>query len=343
MPRAKPLHLHPERTRHGRLIWYVRKQHSARIRLHAEYGSQEFWAEYRAALEGAPKPQTSPQAHTLAWSLARYRESSAWAALSNATRRQSENIYRAVIETAGAVPLRQITAETIKAARERRQSAPHAANNFLKSMRRFFKWAADPEAGNLVPSNPTIGVKLLRGRNRDGFHLDRRRNRTLRAMLAARHARAARLRSSALHRIEPRRRRSARAAACQRRRDHLPNGEEPRRGDGLSADIAAARALDRGRAYWRPHVPGDRARRAVRQRGLRQLVSRGLPQGMLSGLSAWLAQGRCNARGRERRDGQPTDGAVRMEDREDGAALHAQGGSQTARATRRTAAAQSTS
>jgi integrase len=95
--------------------------------------------------------------------LARYRESSTWAALSNATRRQSENIYRAVIKTAGDVPLGDITVDTIKAGRDRRAAAPHAANNFLKSMRRFFKWAADPEGGKLVTVNPTIGVKLLKG------------------------------------------------------------------------------------------------------------------------------------------------------------------------------------
>jgi integrase len=90
--------------------------------------------------------------------------------LSNATRRQSENIYRAVINTAGDEPLSAIAVDTIKAGRERRAAAPHAANNFLKSMRRFFKWAADSEGGKLVAVNPTIGVKLLKGKNKDGFH-----------------------------------------------------------------------------------------------------------------------------------------------------------------------------
>jgi integrase len=170
MPRPRPPHLHREETRHGVVTWYVRRGHGPRIRIKAEYGSEAFWSEYRAALEGAPKPTTTAKAHTLAWGLARYRESSAWATLSNATRRQSENIYRNVIKTAGDVPLRDITSDTIKAGRERRAAAPHAANNFLKSMRRFFKWAADPEGGKLVAVNPTIGVKLLKGKNKDGFH-----------------------------------------------------------------------------------------------------------------------------------------------------------------------------
>ena len=170
MPRPRPPHLHREETRHGVLVWYVRKGHGARVRLKAEYGTEAFWAEYRAALEGAPKPTKAAKAQSLRWGIARYRGSSAWAGLSNATRRQSENIYRAVIKTAGDVPLRDITAETIKSGRERRAAAPHAANNFLKSMRRFFKWGADPEGGKLVAANPTIGVKLLKGKNKDGFH-----------------------------------------------------------------------------------------------------------------------------------------------------------------------------
>jgi integrase len=170
MPRPRPPYLHREETRHGLVTWYVRRGHGPRIRIKSEYGSEAFWAEYRAALEGVPTSSKPAKANTLVWGLARYRESSAWASLSNATRRQSENIYRGVIKTAGDVALRDITTDTIKAGRERRAAAPHAANNFLKSMRRFFKWAADPEGGKLVAVNPTIGVKLLKGKNKDGFH-----------------------------------------------------------------------------------------------------------------------------------------------------------------------------
>ena len=170
MPRPRPPHLHREETRHGQVTWYVRRGHGPRVRIKAEYGSEEFGAEYRAAFEGVPRPSKAAKAHTLAWGIARYRESSAWSALSNATRRQSENIYRAVIKTAGDVLLRDITSDTIKAGRERRAAAPHAANNFLKSMRRVFRWAADPEGGKLVAVNPTVGVKLLKGKNTDGFH-----------------------------------------------------------------------------------------------------------------------------------------------------------------------------
>jgi integrase len=168
MPRPRPPHLHREETRHGAVAWYVRKGHGRRIRIKAEYGTQAFWGEYRAALEGAPKPSKAAKANTLAWALGRYRGSSAWAALANATRRQRENVFRNVIATAGAVPVKDITVETIRAGRERRAATPHAANNFLKAMRGFFGWAVDE---NLITVDPTKGVKLLAGANdADGFH-----------------------------------------------------------------------------------------------------------------------------------------------------------------------------
>lgn len=166
MPKPRPPHLHRQKTRHGTFVWYVRRGHGTRIRVRAQYDSEAFWAEYRAALEGRRLPATVAKAHTLAWGLERYRNSSAWAGLSNATRRQRENFYRAVIKTAGDVLLRAITSDTIRAGRERRAATPHAANNFLKAMRGFFAWALDD---GLVTVDPTKSVKWLKGTNDEGF------------------------------------------------------------------------------------------------------------------------------------------------------------------------------
>jgi len=168
MPRPRPPHLHREISRHGALVWYVRREHGPRIRLRAEYGTPEFWAEYRAALEGAAPSKGRARPHTFAWALERYRTNSAWTGLAAATRRQRENIFRAVTKTAGNVHLRHIGQEAIREGRERRAEHPHAANNFLKAMRGFFAWALDE---GLVATDPTIGVKLLKGENDAiGFH-----------------------------------------------------------------------------------------------------------------------------------------------------------------------------
>jgi integrase len=172
MPKPRPPHLHSERTRHDARAWYVRKGHGPRIRIKADYGTADFWADYLAALQGTPPVGRKPPKRTgsLVWALERYRASPAWAALSNATRRQSENIYRTVVAAAGDELLTDVNTDTIRAGRDRRAATPHAANNFLKSMRRFFGWCADPDGGALLKRNPTVGVKLLKGANKDGFH-----------------------------------------------------------------------------------------------------------------------------------------------------------------------------
>lgn len=168
MPKPRPPHLHRQVTRHGQITWYVRRARGKRIRLKSEYGCEAFWAEYRAAIEGAQAQAQTAKVHTLGWALDRYRNSSAWAALSNATRRQRENIYRGIIKTAGSSLLRDITTDTIRAGRERRRDKPHAANNFLKAMRGLFSWAAET---GLLRADPTRGVKMLRGENDAvGFH-----------------------------------------------------------------------------------------------------------------------------------------------------------------------------
>jgi integrase len=170
MPRPRPPYLHREKTRHGSFVWIVRRDHGRRIRLRAEFGTQEFWAEYRGALEGTSaqisKPQAKPQ--TVGWALGRYRNSSAWTNdLAPATRRQRENIYRQVVTSAGCEPLIAIDQAAIREGRERRSAHPHSANNFLKAMRGFFAWCIEEK---LITENPTVGVKLLRGANDEIGH-----------------------------------------------------------------------------------------------------------------------------------------------------------------------------
>src|SRR5690348_16343294 len=102
MPRTRPNHLHRETSRHGKTVWYVRVGKGPRIRLRGDYGSPEFNAAYQAALDGTARSEPRKATKgSLAWLLAQYRESAAWRALSNATRRQRENIFKHVMTTAG--------------------------------------------------------------------------------------------------------------------------------------------------------------------------------------------------------------------------------------------------
>jgi len=157
MPRPRPPHLHREATRHGRLVWYVRRDKGPRIRIRAEYGTPEFEVEYQAALAGTPPPRKQgPNAGSLAWLIARYRETTEWAVLSVATRRQRENIFEQVVQSAGDQPFTKITTSTIMAGRERRAKTPAQARNFLDAMRGLFRWAVKAQ---MVKSDPTLEVE----------------------------------------------------------------------------------------------------------------------------------------------------------------------------------------
>ena len=167
MPRPRPPHLIREVSRHGRVTWVVRIGHGPRTRLRAAYGTPEFEAEYHAAIRG--EPASGPRragAGTLQWLWDRYRQSSAWSALANATRRQRENIMLHVLDRAGAMPLSALTRAHIVDGREDRAKTPSQANNFLNTMRALFTWATEAE---LVAADPTRDVKSVK-RPPGGFH-----------------------------------------------------------------------------------------------------------------------------------------------------------------------------
>ena len=158
MPRPRPPHLQREITRHGNSVWYVRVNRGPRIRIRAEFGTQEFDAEYIAALAGAPARKTTPSCSSLEWLVARHRETTDWVSLSGGTRRRRENILKGAIETAGNESYARITTSTIEAGRNRRSKTPHQARHFLDAMRGLFRWA---HKAGLVKVDPTASVRNL--------------------------------------------------------------------------------------------------------------------------------------------------------------------------------------
>jgi hypothetical protein len=127
MPRPRPPYLSREMTRHGKAVWYVRRG-GKRTRLRSKYGTPEFEAEYRAAFAGKTKrDKGGPVDGSLAWLVARYRETTAWQELSSATKKQRENIFRQVLASAGDQPFAKITIATLSAGRDRRAGTPFQA------------------------------------------------------------------------------------------------------------------------------------------------------------------------------------------------------------------------
>jgi len=167
MPRPRPPHLHREESRHGVTTWYVRRGHGPRLRIRAAFGTPEFEAEYRAALDGTPVEHIKKAAvGTLQWLWERYRETTAWTALSLATRRQRENIMRGVLGLSGHESAAAIKRQHVVAGRDRRAATPAQARHFLDVMRGLFRWALD--AGH-VKADPTLGIKNPPKAKGDGF------------------------------------------------------------------------------------------------------------------------------------------------------------------------------
>jgi hypothetical protein len=236
MPRPRWPHLLREVSRHGTVRWVVRVGHGPRTPITAVYGSPEFEAQYHAAIHGeaAPSPR-KPGAGTLQWLWDRYRDSSAWAQLSMATRRQRENIMAGVLRKASAMPISELTRKAIVGGREDRKATPAQANNFIKLMRGLCKWAADAEH---IASDPARDVGMLKVKTAGFPFWTGGRHREVRSSVAYRNARACRLRRASLYRIAPRRCRQAWTSACPRWSVPDQDGED--RGRGHSAIVAAS-------------------------------------------------------------------------------------------------------
>jgi hypothetical protein len=169
MPRPRPPYLQRQVTRHGKVVWYVRVGRGLKVRVRAEFGTLEFDAEYQAALAGTQRPQKKgeTQAGTLAWLIARYRETAAWSnALGLATRRQRENIFKQVIAAAGNKPFLQITTRVIIVGVERRKDTPAQARHFLDTLRGLFRWAVKAK---IARTDPTAGIENPQKKKGTGF------------------------------------------------------------------------------------------------------------------------------------------------------------------------------
>lgn len=166
MPRPRPPRLHRETNRHGKTVWYVRVGQGPRIRIKAEYGTPAFEEAYQAALNGAAPAAAGKAAKgTLGWLVDQYRDSGAWTKLSQATRRQRENIFKQILKTAGHEPFTKITGKSVQAGIDRRHKTPHQARHFVDAMRGIFQWALSAEH---VKADPTAGKAVAKPKSK-GF------------------------------------------------------------------------------------------------------------------------------------------------------------------------------
>jgi integrase len=136
------------------------------VRLRGEYGSPEFQAAYNAAIDGKPESDAAAfKAQSLGWFIERYRESSAWMNLSQATRRRRERILLAITKTSGKTAVARIDRDAVERGIERRNK--HGARHFLQTMRGLFQWGY---RAKLTNSDPTKDLKVILPPT-DGHHV----------------------------------------------------------------------------------------------------------------------------------------------------------------------------
>ena len=171
MPRHRPPYLVREITRHGAVVWYVRRGQGKRVRIKAPYGTTEFMAAYEAALRNEPPPPKTISIHpsgTLEWLWSRYNDSLAWSQLAPATQRQRENVMKRIMAAEPNLLITDITEEHIRGGIDRRKDRLGAARHFLETFRGMFKWAKEAK---LVKADPTAEVKTPRDKKAQGFHV----------------------------------------------------------------------------------------------------------------------------------------------------------------------------
>lgn len=156
MPRKLPQYVYREVSRHGTAAYYFRRGKGPRTRL-PDYGAKDFQEAYDAILSSMePARRAKAGAGSLEWLITRYRETGAYRDLSQATRKQRDNIFKHVIERSGSEPFKAISRKAIVQGREKRSATPAQARNFLDAMRGLFRWALEAEH---VEADPTVGVR----------------------------------------------------------------------------------------------------------------------------------------------------------------------------------------
>lgn len=168
--------------RHGNeRIYFMRRQGAPKIRLRAPAGTQAFFDEYRAALDGiapSPRPAKARQpAHSegsIRSLVEKYLVSAAFKRLGPTTSKRRRVILEEICDEeidgvqTGPLPFALMEPKHVAKIRDVKSAAPEAANMRLKSLRQLFRWAMDVEV-DLAKRNPAIDVRYI-STGSEGFH-----------------------------------------------------------------------------------------------------------------------------------------------------------------------------
>jgi integrase len=158
----QPRYLSFEPDRYGAPRWYARVKGKPKIRIHARYGSPEFWTEHAAAvvklLSGTVSDEPVRRGSFRALCILYY-ASPSFTLLDKKTKGWRRHALDLIAHKHGALPVAQMRAKHVRGFRDALQATPAASLALLKALRALFRWAAEAEH---VESDPTIGVTAIR-------------------------------------------------------------------------------------------------------------------------------------------------------------------------------------
>lgn len=173
--------------RHGNVRVYVKRHKKAtKIRLTAAPGTDEFFAQYREALQGvAPAAPTPPKValstdgigdpRSFRHLVSRYFGSADFKQLDPDTQRRRRLCLEAVCAESiegvktGPLPFALMQPMHVREIRDQKADTPAEANRRLKDIRAVFNWACD-DTVKAAAFNPALAVKRLPPKRAGGWH-----------------------------------------------------------------------------------------------------------------------------------------------------------------------------
>lgn len=150
--------------RHGNVRLYVRVPGRHKIRLRAQFGTDTFLAAYTAAVSDhvtTPRQAREAKPGSFRHLCVLYYGSPTFKRLDPATQSWRRRALDSICEKHADKPVALMEARHVRMLRDERSDQPGAANQRLKAIRALFGWASE-EKPELVPQNPTLGVRKIK-------------------------------------------------------------------------------------------------------------------------------------------------------------------------------------
>src|SRR5262245_50831834 len=165
---AKPYpHLYRDIDRQGEIRWRLRVPGQRTATIKGVFGSPEFAANYRAAIEGNPAPVGIPAKHgTMAALARRYLTSAAFAGLAAASQRARRHLVEQFAGQYGKLPVAGLERRHVRQIMDSCAGAPGKARSVLSMLRALVAIAMDD---GTITADPTVGIKRPK-LSREGWH-----------------------------------------------------------------------------------------------------------------------------------------------------------------------------